>query len=144
MSAGNFTGVFGHFLHQRCRLERRLLVSLSARGLGKRRPRLDCERGGLLYQNGKLYAGGPFTNSAGHPPPPTPLSGTARAGPPGATPIARSGISSPNGSNIYVGGEFTSIGGVSANRIVKWDGINYSPLGVGRPGLWRRRESRHL
>jgi hypothetical protein len=33
--------------------------------------------------------------------------------------------------NLYIGGDFTQIGGVSANRIAKWDGRNWSPLGSG-------------
>jgi len=36
----------------------------------------------------------------------------------------------PNG-DVYVGGEFTTAGGVSANRIAKWDGSTWSALGSG-------------
>lgn len=36
----------------------------------------------------------------------------------------------PNG-DVYVGGTFTSIGGVAANRIAKWDGSTWSALGTG-------------
>ena len=36
-----------------------------------------------------------------------------------------------NGSDIYVGGDFTTIGGVSANHIAKWNGSNWSALGTG-------------
>ena len=42
-----------------------------------------------------------------------------------------------DGSNLYAGGQFTmagtvpSSGAVSANHIAKWDGTNWSPLGVG-------------
>jgi hypothetical protein len=35
------------------------------------------------------------------------------------------------GTNLYVGGSFTNISGVRANRIAKWDGITWSPLGSG-------------
>lgn len=31
----------------------------------------------------------------------------------------------------YVGGDFTSIGGISANRVAHWDGTNWFPLGQG-------------
>ncbi len=33
--------------------------------------------------------------------------------------------------NIYAGGEFTTAGGVSANRIAKWNGTSWSALGTG-------------
>jgi hypothetical protein len=36
--------------------------------------------------------------------------------------------------NLYAGGEFTSAGGVSANRIAKWDGVSWSALGSGLGG----------
>ena len=36
-----------------------------------------------------------------------------------------------NSGVVYVGGEFTIIGNVSANRIAKWDGSAWSPLGSG-------------
>ncbi len=37
-------------------------------------------------------------------------------------------------NNIYVGGTFTSIGGVSATNIAKWDGSAWSALGSGVNG----------
>jgi len=36
-----------------------------------------------------------------------------------------------NGPALYAGGTFTTAGGVAANRIAKWDGIEWSPLGSG-------------
>ena len=33
--------------------------------------------------------------------------------------------------NLYAGGDFTTAGGVSANRIAKWDGSSWSALGSG-------------
>lgn len=36
--------------------------------------------------------------------------------------------------NVYAGGSFTSIVGVSANRIAKWDGSSWSALGSGMDG----------
>ena len=33
--------------------------------------------------------------------------------------------------NVYIGGEFTHAGGVVANNIVRWDGVNWFPLGAG-------------
>jgi len=34
-------------------------------------------------------------------------------------------------SRLYLGGEFTSVGGVAANRIAYWDGATFSALGTG-------------
>ncbi len=38
------------------------------------------------------------------------------------------------GAALYVGGAFTSAGGVSANRIAMWDGTNWTALGSGIGG----------
>jgi hypothetical protein len=35
------------------------------------------------------------------------------------------------GSDLYAGGGFTTAGGISVNRIAKWDGVEWSPLGSG-------------
>jgi hypothetical protein len=35
------------------------------------------------------------------------------------------------GPRLVVGGAFTSIGGVSARNIAKWDGTSWAPLGIG-------------
>lgn len=39
-------------------------------------------------------------------------------------------VASANG-DLYVGGSFTEAGGITANRIAKWDGANWSALGSG-------------
>ena len=39
-----------------------------------------------------------------------------------------------NGPALYVGGDFTTAGGVPANRIAKWDGSSWSALGSGVAG----------
>jgi hypothetical protein len=39
--------------------------------------------------------------------------------------------------NLYVGGSFTEIGGVAANRTAKWDGNDWSSLGSGTDGQVR-------
>src|SRR3954447_20956183 len=36
-----------------------------------------------------------------------------------------------DGDNVYVGGGFTAAGGQPANRIARWDGTAWSPLGTG-------------
>ncbi len=40
-----------------------------------------------------------------------------------------------SGSNLYVGGNFTIAGGISANRIAKWDGSSWSALGSPTNGV---------
>ena len=48
--------------------------------------------------------------------------------------------------NLYAGGDFTTAGGVSANRVAKWNGSKWSALGSGLnnvclcPGGGRQRE----
>ena len=37
-------------------------------------------------------------------------------------------------AQLIVGGDFTSMGGISANRIASWNGINWQPLGLGTNG----------
>jgi hypothetical protein len=36
-----------------------------------------------------------------------------------------------NAGNIYIGGTFTTVGGVTVNRIARWDGTQWSALGSG-------------
>src|SRR5262245_51563396 len=38
------------------------------------------------------------------------------------------------GPALYVGGLFTNAGGVAANRIVRWNGASWTPLGGGTSG----------
>lgn len=40
-----------------------------------------------------------------------------------------------SGNELYVGGEFTQAGGISANYIAKWNGSAWSALGTGMDGL---------
>ena len=39
-----------------------------------------------------------------------------------------------NGPELYAGGNFTQAGGVDAMNIAKWDGRQWSPLGLGTEG----------
>jgi hypothetical protein len=41
-----------------------------------------------------------------------------------------------SGANLYAGGEFTTAGGVPANRIAKWNGSAWSALGSGMTGMY--------
>ena len=38
------------------------------------------------------------------------------------------------GAALYAGGDFTSAGGVAANRVAKWDGSSWAPLAGGTSG----------
>ncbi len=40
-----------------------------------------------------------------------------------------------NSGNLYVGGNFTIAGGISANRVAKWDGSAWSALGSGMSNM---------
>ena len=44
------------------------------------------------------------------------------------------GFDDGTGQAIYVGGNFQTIGGVPANRVARWDGTQWTPLGDGLPG----------
>ena len=39
-----------------------------------------------------------------------------------------------NGPALYAGGAFVTAGGQPANRVAKWDGVSWSPLGAGLAG----------
>jgi hypothetical protein len=54
----------------------------------------------------------------------------------GDSPIATNGIGAlaAKGSEVYVGGAFTTAGGVPANNIARWDGRRWSALGSGVSG----------
>ena len=89
-----------------------------------------------------LYAGGDFTTAGG-------VSANRIAkwnpGVPGSWSPLGAGMNDPfsiavsalavfddgGGPALYAGGYFTTAGGVSANRVAKWDGSSWSPLGSG-------------
>ena len=41
-----------------------------------------------------------------------------------------------NGGYIYVGGNFTNIGGVNAKCVARWNGLTWEPLGSGLEGRY--------
>jgi len=49
----------------------------------------------------------------------------------GVNPNATVNAIAVSGGNVYIGGTFTSAGGVTANRIAMWDGANWASLGTG-------------
>jgi hypothetical protein len=82
--------------------------------------------GNDLYVGGSFFAGGNATNIAR-------FNGGQwfSLGPSVNDRVSAIAIS---GSNVYVGGRFTSAGLLSANRIARWDGSTWSPLGSGIGG----------
>ncbi len=83
-----------------------------------------------------LYAGGSFTTAGG-----VPANGIARWDGTSWSPLG-SGVTGANvysltvfddgtGPALYVGGAFQAAGGASADRIARWDGVSWSPLGTG-------------
>jgi hypothetical protein len=93
-----------------------------------------------VMPNGDLVAGGVFTTAGG-----VVANGIARWNGTSWSPLG-AGIASssfpgvyalavmPNG-DLVVGGIFTSAGGVAANRIARWNGASWSPLGSGLGGF---------
>lgn len=86
----------------------------------------------LLYRNGSLLAGGGFTNAtAGF---------TNLAEWNGSTWVPWFNANRTvrdllyDGTNLYVGGDFTSLAGQPHNRIAKWGGANWSAMGTGVQG----------
>ncbi len=109
---------------------------------------IDCGSGGSCYGSNRpvqaiavvgsdVYVGGDFSHAGGVLTP-----SLARWDGSAWWPVGKGGFgnyySTPiisalasNGSSLFVGGTFTSIDGVSANNLVKWDGANWFPLGSG-------------
>ena len=89
----------------------------------------------LLAVNGRVYAGGSFTQAGGVTAPRVAewngstwsslgsgVSSTVRA------------LAADRTGAIYAAGDFTTAGGQPANRIARWDGTTWSPLGSGVDG----------
>jgi hypothetical protein len=100
------------------------------------------DQGGVVYAlavyGGALLVGGTFTEAGG-----VPVAHLARWDGQAWSAVG-AGVSSPvgplapsvNSLTIYggalvLGGRFQSAGGAQANRIARWDGVAYSPLGSG-------------
>jgi hypothetical protein len=91
----------------------------------------------LAVNGGDLYAGGEFTQAGA-----APASSIARWdgtswSPMGIGPARPGGTNNVvfalavSGSDVYVGGNFTTAGRVAASRVAKWNGTSWSPLGTG-------------
>ncbi len=85
---------------------------------------------------GRIYIGGTFTNWDGD----ADADNIAQSTDDGAnwTALDTGGASAvvvdfaiDSSDNLYVGGSFTTIGGVSINRFAKWDGTDFIALGTG-------------
>lgn len=87
----------------------------------------------LRFKDGKLYVGGNFTNAS--------FGITNLAVWDGNSWSAWGGTDRrvdaivARGTNIYVGGEFTSVSGVNASCIARWDGNHWRSLGSGIQGF---------
>ena len=88
----------------------------------------------LIFYNSWLYAGGSFTNAA------LAITNIARwdgvnwSAVPGGGGNAQIGDFATDGTNLFVGGFFTQIGGVSAAGVASFNGSTWSALGSGIKG----------
>ena len=90
-----------------------------------------------------LFAGGDFTTAGG-----VPALRIAKWDGVAWAPVGGAGVGADNdvrafaafddgtggGPELFVGGDFTTAGGLPADRVAKWDGVGWSTLGAG-PGL---------
>ncbi len=87
----------------------------------------------LLFQGNRLYAGGDFTNTTASFTNTAVWNGTSWSPWANANHPVYDLIS--DGTSIYIGGQFTTIGPIAASGIAKWDGANWSTLGAGVQGF---------
>ncbi|MDO7854265.1 T9SS type A sorting domain-containing protein [Hymenobacter convexus] len=94
-----------------------------------------------IASNGDVYAGGAFNRAGG-----APANRMARWDGTAWSPLG-AGMSSSNGTtgyvyalalagngDLYAGGAFTHAGGALANRVARWNGVAWNPLGAGLGG----------
>ena len=89
-----------------------------------------------LAGNGDVYAGGYFSAAGG-----ATANNVARwngtawsplgAGAANGVGDAVSALALAGNGDLYVGGQFTTAGGAAANRVARWNGTAWSPLGAG-------------
>ena len=80
----------------------------------------------MAFYNGQLVVGGNFTGNLAT------WSGTSWTAI-GTAPNGTVNAIGVNGSNLYIGGTFTTVGGVTVNRIARYNGTSWSALGSGFP-----------
>lgn len=131
-----FVNAFGQFVQYLARYESGHWVQLPGGPLSSGSPPVRCMGTFDDGTGAQLYVGGSFTSAGGIT----------------ANDIARwngsewSALSGPNGTGtngivytiaefddgsgpaIYIGGQFTSVGGITANNIAKWNGIEWEAL----------------
>jgi hypothetical protein len=83
----------------------------------------------LAFYSGYLYAGGAFTNSALALTNLARWNGTAWSPAPGGGAQSLVSDFATDGTNLFVGGGFTQIGGITATGIVSFNGSTWTPMG---------------
>jgi len=132
---GNFTNVFGD-------TNKKHIVEWDGSTWQSVNSTLNTRVNALGYANQNLYVGGAFTNIDGNVNKSRIVRTPINYVPPvkGMTWIAMGGalqfrawaISAYDSSNVYVGGDFTNIGGdTNKQRIAKWDGTTWQRMGTG-------------
>ena len=90
---------------------------------------LDGQVDGMYYSGGKLYLVGTFSPKFAK------WNGSFSYEPALNPDVITSGLSVTsvcvNGTDIYIGGYFSSVGGVAVNNIAKWNGTAWQALGSG-------------
>ncbi|HTY89284.1 MAG TPA: hypothetical protein VMB80_17685 [Candidatus Acidoferrum sp.] len=85
----------------------------------------------LQFYGGYLYAGGSFTNTSLHFTNVARWNGSAWAAVPGGGANRDVYDFATDGTNLYVGGIFTQIGGIPGTNVVMFDGASWKQLGGG-------------
>jgi hypothetical protein len=87
------------------------------------------------YVGSNLYIGGNFTGAGGSANYLARLSGSVWVAVGGSVDGPVHALAD-NGSELVVGGDFVNAGTISANRVVRWTGSKWIPLGSGMSGLY--------
>lgn len=85
----------------------------------------------LQFYNGYLYAGGTFTNRSLLFTNLARWDGSTWSAVPGGSPNRTVADFATDGTNLYICGSFTQIGGIAATNVVSFDGNNWTPLNSG-------------